>query len=265
MKLLKFLVITFIAVNLTHAQEACHNNYSDYEIPQLRQFTGHVQKIDYFLNKKGFWGNYYVKQICGSTYVGIPQNNYIPLNATFLKPENIVEFKITPEGNGSINSNRSCLSTIQEYKTNNQVPFKKKLTIFSVFSVGNYFHKAFKTIKEHSNCKNDSFTQRAINVNKTGSIFPWSNQIMSLPKNVGYLNSKKKDSKKADLECKKLNNTTYINIGNHRACIGYINNDINEVKIITHDPSSPYITRVILRQKHNFNRGPVEECPVAKN
>ena len=265
MKFLKFIVIAFITVNFTHAEEACQNNYSNLEIPQLRQFTDHVQKLDYFLNKKGFWGNYYVKQICGSTYVGIPQNKYFPLNTTFFKPENIVEFKITPEGNGSINSSRSCLSSIHEYTTNIQVPYKKNSIIFSVFSVGSYIQKVIKTEKEHSKCKNDSFIQRTINVNKTGSIFPWSKQIMSLPKNVGYLNSKKKDSKKADLEYNNLNNTNYINIGYHRACIGYINNDTNEVKIITHDPSSPYITRVILRQKHNFNSGPVEDCPVTKN
>ena len=273
---MKFLLLISICLFSSQSLLAESNNRNciqntELNIPEIRQIQDMRNihnDIFSFLKTKGFWGKYYVKQVCGSRITpkieGFNQK-IIPLNYTLIEPNEIVEFKINKESEGSISGNRSCKdihnSNINDLSS--QEALLRTRVVTSLPSIAFYWYKQFNLIVDSNNCPRDGVRKEKLGVTKATKLF--SGQLKIFPGNKGFYNPTEGPNYSfAKERCSFLYHGTIVKINNKIACIGYPNTNLSEIEILTIDESL-HITRTILRQKHNFNASKVLDCHVPKN
>lgn len=273
---MKFCLLITISLFTSHSflAEASNRNCvqeNELNIPEIRQIQDMRDihnDIFSFLKTKGFWGKYYVKQVCGSRITpkieGFNQK-IIPLNYTLSEPTEIVEFKINKESEGTISGNRSCRdihnSNINDLSS--QGALLRARVVTSLPSIAFYWYKQFNLIVDSTDCQRDGVRRENLGVKKATKLF--SGQLKRLPGNKGFYNPTQSPNYSfAKERCAFLFHSTFVKINNKIACIGYPNTNLSEIEILTIDESL-HLTRTTLRQKHNFNEYKALDCHVPKN
>lgn len=251
----------------TNDRSCVHNTeLNTPEIRQIQKLSDIHNDIFSFLKTKGFWGKYYVKQVCGSFITpkmeGFEQK-LIPINYTLSEPDEIVELKITKEAEGFISGNRSCRNIHNSNldKLVSQNALLRTRVVTSLPSIAFYWYTQFNLITSSSDCQRDGVLRQQLGVTKASKLF--GGQLKRFPANKGFYNSTEDSNYSfAKERCGFLYHATIVRINNKIACIGYPNTNLSEIEILTIDDSL-HLTRTTLRQKHNFNTSSPLECHVA--
>jgi hypothetical protein len=258
--LLTFLMVS-LSLNLSATCVVCEKKLQGQEISSAEKLASDGEKIAKSIKAqdKGFWGEFYIKQICGSLYAPPPIGKTFPLNFTHKKAENPVSLKIGADGIGKVEATKVCRAEVPEQlEFNYNVDGKGKASLYSlataIFSIAQY---GKKLIDDH--CEKGSRVKGDVNVLPARKFF--GGKLDTLTKNVGFYHSKV-DPHLADNACSKLYASQFVNFGDKLSCIGYKDREMDEIHIFTVNPPEPYLTRMILRQKHNFNEAGVPSCPV---
>jgi hypothetical protein len=240
----------------------CAKKLQGHDVTSAEKLADESDKIaKQITNKeKGIWGEFYLKQICGSLYAPAPYNKDFPLNYTHKDLGEPVTFKIGADGFGKVEASKVCRAEVPE-----QLDFKYdvgsggKATWFSIggaiFSMVQYAKK----LKEDY-CVKGSQVKGDVSVNPARNFF--GGKLNTMTKNLGFYRTKV-DPHLADKACSHLFAAQFVNFGDKLSCIGYKNKQMDEVHIYTVNAPDPYLTRMILRQKHNFNQGDLSPCQVS--
>lgn len=249
------LFISLIQSSFGLDQVKCPEFYN-VETPEIRQIdemniTSH--NIYAFLEKKGFWGKYYVKQICGSKAKSKYHELEIePINLEYEVPKHPIDLRINKNSEGHITAKRSCHNINQNNYSQlaNRSPLLRTRVVTSIPSIIMHWMKQVKLIKDSSSCKVGDSRTESVSVKP---VYKWSDRQLKFPSNKGFYGSNSEHKhKEANEACAYLYHSSIIKIGKVNGCIGYTNTNLKEIQIITVDESF-HITRTILRQKNNFH------------
>jgi len=232
------------------------------EISQLDEINITSNNIFDFLKKKGFWGKYYIKQICGSKAKSKYHDLEItPINLEYEEPKHQVELRINKNSEGHITAKRSCHNVILNNYSQvaNRTPLLRTRVESSIPSIFIYWMKQIKLVRDSSSCRiGDTRTDSM----RVMPFYKWMTRAVKFPVNKGFYGSNSENKKKeANEACAFLFHSSIIKVGKVYGCIGYTNTNLNEIQLITVDESL-YITRTILRQKNNFHNSQNLKCNV---
>ena len=239
----------------------CENKLQGHDVSQAEKLANVGDKIAKSIkaNEKGIWGQFYIKQICGSLYSPAPFDKTFPLNFTHKKAENPVTFKISADGLGKVEATKVCRAEVpDQFESKFNIKGGGRANAFSVaaaiFSIAQY---GKKLMDEH--CEKGSRVNGEVVTTPARQFF--GNKLDSITKNTGFYRSKV-DPNLANNACKKLYASQFLYLGEKLSCIGYKDKEMDEVHVYTVNPPEPHLTRMILRQKHNFNEAGTPSCPV---
>jgi len=239
----------------------CENKLQGHDVNQAEKLAKVGDKIAKSVEakEKGIWGDFYIKQVCGSVYAPAPLNKTFPLNFTHKKAENVVSFKIGADGLGEVEASKVCSAEVPE-----QLEFKYNVESggkASLFSIGTAIFSMVQYGKKlmHEHCEKGSRVKGEVATTPARKFF--GDKLDSLTKNVGFYRSKV-DPNLANNACKKLYASQFVFFGEKLSCVGYKDKEMDEVHVYTVNSPEPHLTRMILRQKHNFNEAGLPTCPV---
>jgi hypothetical protein len=258
------LFISLIQSSFGLDQVKCPEFYN-VETPEIRQIdemniTSH--NIYAFLEKKGYWGKYYVKQICGSKAKSKYHELEIePINLEYEAPKHPVELRINKNSEGLITAKRSCHDVNKNNYSQlaNRTPLLRTRIVSTIPSIFMHWAKQINLVRESSSCRIGDTRTDSVSVIP---VYKWTNRKVKFPANKGFYGSNSENKhKEANEACAFLYHPSIIKVGKIYGCIGYTSTSLNEIQLITVDESL-YITRTILRQKNNFHNGQNLKCNV---
>lgn len=239
---------------------SCEKKLSGHDVSSVEKLAQTSEQIArQVANKeKGIWGEFYLKQLCGSIYAPAPYSKNFPLNATHKDLGEVVSFKIAADGLGKVEASKVC-----KFEVPNQLEFDKQINgrRASLISLGTALYSVFsyfKNLKENE-CTRGSQVKGNVSVNPARNFF--GGKLDSITANVGFYKTKP-DPQLANKACAQLYASQFVNFGDKLSCIGYKNKQMDEIHLYTVIPPDPYLTRMIFRQKHNFNQGSLASCKV---
>ena len=260
-KSIVFVMCASLSVIANATCVTCENKMQGHDVSQAEKLAKDGDKIAKSIkaNEKGIWGQFYIKQICGSLYAPAPFDKTFPLNFTHKKADDEVTFKIGADGLGKVEASKVCRAKVPE-----QLEFKYNLEGHgkaSLYSVGaaifSMVQYGKKLMDEH--CEKGTRVNREVNTTPARKFF--GNKLDSITKNIGFYGAKV-DPHLASNACKKLYASQFVYLGEKLSCVGYKDKEMDEIHVYTVNPPEPYLTRMILRQKHNFNEAGTPSCPV---
>lgn len=243
-------------------QLICPSEKYEVVTPEIRPFNGPTFSIYDFLKPKGIHGRYYLKQLCGSSHAVdvYAAGRDVAYNTTYEDQKLWVDFKLDQSGTGSMTSHQSCVSQLQSKFTSEPSELNKGKRRAIMFGVLKELYGMAEEVNHYNNCHKKGVSKKTVPVFQQGGLN--AGGLKKFPSNLGFYKSRAKDRNSINKSCQSLYHVKFVNIQGQISCIGYPDVTLNEVHIYTLNKNSQYVTRMVLRQKHNFNLGKPPECPV---